>query len=328
MVVLKSIKSLSNILKKENPSRVVLITTDFLAEKLSWAVSEIKSLAQAEIILVPNGESAKDWASVDSLIKNFIKAKVSRNSMVIVLGGGATTDMAGFACSIFLRGVPYINIPTTLMGQVDAALGGKTAINFSGYKNQIGTFYDPVAVIIDSRFIKGLSRDQMIDGLAEIIKEGLVKDKSILEMIRSHSIDELKNSSVIEKIINKSIKVKQYFVKKDLKDKDVRQILNFGHTVGHALELKYNLSHGKAVLIGMVEELKIGEKIKITSPEARKYLETIYEKLGIMAEIKNYKIDSEAIKHDKKVLKSEINFPVVIKPGKAKLIKISLDKII
>ena len=325
-----SLKSLKAILEEKKPSKIVLVSSGYLISKLDWAILELKELISSDIkiIQVPDGEESKEWDPLRDLLNDFAGNGLDRKSLVIALGGGSITDLVGFASSIYLRGINYVNIPTTLLAQVDSAVGGKTAINFLGYKNQIGSFYDPIAIIIDSRFLKTLNEEQIIDGLAEIIKAGLIKDPTILEIIKSHNLPELREKPIIEELISKSVRVKEYFVGKDPRDKSIRQILNFGHTVAHALELKYGLSHGEAVLIGMMEELKIGEGLGETDLGVRSCLKELLKGLNIALDKKQLKIDWESILHDKKITGDEINLPVVKRLGEAKLIKVNLNKFV
>lgn len=327
MRIYYSLESIEEILRNMRPSKVVIVSSRYLISNCNWAIPKIKNISpvKVEFILIPDGETAKEWKILENLLKEFIKAGLDRKSLVVVLGGGSVSDLVGFASSIYQRGIRYINIPTTLLAQADSSIGGKTAVNFLGYKNQIGSFYDPAAVIIDTRFLKTLKRRQVIDGLAEIIKSGLVRDPRILEIIKSHSFKIIKKS-IIKEIILRSIRIKQYFIKKDPGDKNIRQVLNFGHTIGHAVELKYGLSHGEAILIGMIEELKIAEKLKKTKPDVRISLEKILKNLDI--DLKQLKPDWKYILHDKKNMGDEINLPIIKKIGDTKLIKIKLNKLI
>src|ERR1035437_1659532 len=258
MPVTLSLKSIHKILKVQKPSKVCLVTSKKLSKKLNWAIKEI-GIKKPNIIFIPDGEKAKDWKELEKLLSKFIKINLDRKSIVIALGGGTVGDIVGFASSIYLRGIRYIQVPTTLLSQVDSAHGGKTGINFLKYKNQIGSFYLPIATIIDTRLIKSLSKEQIVDGLGEIIKAGLIKDVSILNILNKYNIKTLVKSKGLSKIIDKSIKVKEFFVGNDFKDNKLRQILNVGHTFGHAIELKYKISHGRAVIIGMVKELAFTE---------------------------------------------------------------------
>lgn len=330
MKIYYSLESIKTVLRDIKPSKIALVSSNYLIKNCQWAISKIIKMSpiKIELIRIPNGEMAKDWEVLEKVLNEFIRAGLDRKSLTIALGGGSVTDLVGFASSIYQRGIRYINIPTTLLAQVDSSIGGKTAINFLGYKNQIGSFYNPVAVIIDSHFLETLKKEQIIDGFAEIIKAGLIKDPRILEIIKSHNLPELREKHIIEELISKSIKVKEYFIGKDPRDKSIRQILNFGHTVAHALELKYGLSHGEAVLIGMMEELKIGEGLEETSPRVRSYLKELLKGLNITLDKKQLEIDWESILHDKKITGGEINLPVVKKTGEAKLIKVNLNKFI
>lgn len=326
MKIYYSLESIKEVLKETNSSKIVLVSSNYLISNCQWAISEIIKMSPLEIkiVRIPNGEKAKEWTVLEKLLKEFVKAGLDRKSLVVALGGGSVTDLVGFAASIYQRGVRYINIPTTLLAQVDGSIGSKTAINFLNCKNQIGSLHNPIAVIMDNRFLKTLKRDQIIDGLGEIIKAGFIKDPKILKLIEAHNI-KIIDSPSIKELISRSIKVKQYFVEKDPQDNGVRQLLNFGHTVGHALELKYGLSHGEAVLIGMVEELKIAEKLKETKTEVRYFLEKLLNNLGI--ELKQLKIDWKYILRDKKIVGNEIDFPIIKKIGESKIIKIKVDKL-
>ena len=327
MEVYYSLESIKAVLKDIKPSKIVLVSSNYLISNCQWAISKLIKISPSKIklIRIPNGEIAKEWEVLGKLLHEFIKTGLDRKSLVIALGGGSVTDLVGFASSIYLRGISYINIPTTLLAQVDSSIGGKTVINFLGYKNQIGSFYNPTAVIIDSRFLKTLRKEQIIDGFAEIIKVGLIKDPRILEIIKSYNV-KISQSPLVKELIFRSIKVKQYFIKRDPKDKNIRQILNFGHTVAHALELKYGLSHGEAVLNGMIEELKIAEKLRETKPEVRFFLEKLFNDLDI--KVKQLRPDWKYILRDKKIIGDEINLPVVKKIGEAKIIKIKIDRLI
>lgn len=320
-----SLKSIHKIFKKQKPSKVCLVTSEILSKKLNWAVRNI-GIKKSNIILIPDGEKAKEWSELEKLFKKFSKLNLDRKSLVIALGGGTVGDTVGFASSIYLRGIRYIQIPTTLLAQVDSAHGGKTGINFLGYKNQIGSFYLPIAIIADMRFIHSLSKEQIIDGLGEIIKYGLIKDISIISLLKKYNLKTLMKSKDLEKIIQKSIRVKEYFINKDLKDRNIRQILNVGHTIGHAIELKYKISHGRGVIYGMLQELALSEKLGLTKLSVRRNLMKILKSLGIVLN-QNMKGDFKTIIHDKKIVGNNIVFPVIISEGKCKLINMDLKNL-
>lgn len=320
--ILYSLKSIHEIINGNKPSKICVVTSEKLVKKLGWAIKEI-GIPKSNIILLPDGEKAKEWNELEKLLREFSDLNLDRNSIVVALGGGSIGDIAGFTASIYLRGIKYIQVPTTLLAQVDSAHGGKTGINFLGYKNQIGTFQLPLAIVVDKRFPVSLSEEQIIDGLGEIIKAGLIKDRAILTLLKKHTISNLVQSSDFSMIIKKSIAVKNYFTEKDFRDNTSRQILNVGHTIGHAIELKYKISHGKAVIIGMVQELKIAESLKLTSSSVRTNLESLLSQLGIKLDM-NMKADWKTIIHDKKVSGSTIDFPVIMNEGRVKLVKLDL----
>lgn len=323
--ILHSLNNLNALLKKEKSSEVFIVTSLILAKRLSWAIKEI-NIPQRNIFFLPNSEAAKDWNEIQKLLKKFSEKGLDRNAIVVALGGGSVGDATGFACSIYLRGIRYIQLPTTLLAQVDSAHGGKTGINFLSYKNQIGSFYQPIAIIIDTRFLKSLSNDQIIDGLGEIIKAGLIKDATILDLLKKQTVPSLLTGRSLQDIIRKSIEVKKYYINKDPNDHGLRQILNFGHTIGHALELKYKISHGKSVIMGMLAELSIGESLKITPIAIKKDLMKLLSSMGIDVEFA-LKPDWKTILHDKKINANSIALPIIEKEGRAKLLRLSLDKI-
>jgi len=320
--ILFSLKSINKILKQNEPSKICIVTSKNLAKKLAWAIKKI-DVKKSDIIFLPDGERAKDWQELEKLLKKFSGLNLDRNSVVIALGGGTIGDITGFASSIYLRGIRYIQVPTTLLAQVDSGHGGKTGINFLGYKNQVGSFYLPIATIIDTKFIASLPKAQVINGLGEIIKAGLIKDPSILSLLKKHHLDTLTKSPNLLKIIGKSIAVKKYFVGQDFKDTKNRQRLNFGHTFGHALELKYNISHGQAIIMGMLQELSCTEALKLTPLSVRKSLLTLLKNLGLKIDT-TMKPDWKTMLHDKKITGNKIMFPVIESLGKAKLISLDL----
>ena len=333
--VLYHIEDLKNILKREKPSNVYLVTSNNIAKKLKWVfpvlaqagVFSVAGASKANIIYVPDGESAKTWNSLRDLLVRFSLLGLDRSSIVVVLGGGTTGDLVGFACSVYMRGIRYIQIPTTLVAQVDSAHGAKTGIDFLSHKNQIGSIYEPLSIIVDERVLKTLTKPQIIDGLGEIIKCGLIKDSSILELLKGETVDTLLKSAKLPSIIKKTIAVKDFYTSGDMTDKADRQMLNFGHTIGHAIELANNFSHGYAVLIGMLLELDFTNDLGITDEFVGSRIICLFNDLGIDL-VDELKIDSKSIVHDKKINGDTIMLPVVLKEGDSKLIKIKTSELV
>ncbi len=323
---LYSLNSLNKILKKKKPSQVCIVTSKSIERKLRWAISEI-NFPNKKVLLIPDGETIKDWGEIEKILTQFIGLNLDRKSIVVAMGGGTIGDAIGFACSIYLRGIGYINLPTTLLAQVDSSHGGKTAINFLNYKNIVGTFYPTIATVIDLRFLKTLKKEHIMDGLGEIIKAGFIKDPDILKLLRKETLESLIKSKKLKTIIKKSIAVKKFYETRDPFDRGLRQILNVGHTIGHAVELNNDLSHGRAVLIGMLKEFEICENLGLISPSVKSILIELLNNLGIILE-KNAKINRAAILRDKKVTGNYLTLPVVEKVGTAKLLKINLSDIL
>ena len=239
---------------------------------LEYLLTSFQELERAEIILLPVGEENKVMEVCFQVWKAFTEYGFSRKDLVINLGGGVVTDMGGFIASIFKRGMKFINIPTTLLGMVDAAIGGKTGIDLDHYKNQLGTFCHPEKIYIDTKLLQSLPAEEIFNGYAEMLKHALIRDKKLWDEIKMiHSEEEL----IGEEVIHASVKIKTDIIDLDPKEGGLRKILNFGHTIGHALESyfldKSPISHGHAVALGMCAEAFISWKQNRISKE--EYLE-------------------------------------------------------
>ncbi len=267
--------------------------------------------------VLPAGEPSKSPESLLLLYDGFHQAGLSRTDLVIALGGGVIGDLAGFAAATYLRGVPLIQVPTTLLAQVDSAIGGKTGIDLPAGKNLAGAFYQPKAVVMDPGLLRTLSRRRMAEGMAEVIKYGLIGDLPLLEQIEQRTYD-------LEWILERCVRIKTTVVSRDEKDSGERMILNFGHTVGHAVEqaTQYKIfTHGEAVAIGMAAASAIGERLGQTeagtAARVRRIL-TDYQ-LPVSADL-DVKDLIGAIRSDKKRLGGRIYFVLLRRPGDAFLL--------
>lgn len=247
-------------------SSVVLITDSNVYRYYKNFIHKLTELTPHILVyIIPAGESSKSRSMKEKLEDELLNAGVDRNSSIVALGGGTVTDLAGFIASTYLRGISLYLLPTSLLAMVDACIGGKTAINTAVGKNLVGTFYFPNAIYIDITFLQTLPSQELISGLAEIIKYGCIYDASLFELLENteskHSIDFLMT------IIDRSLMIKQEIVKRDVYNKEFRHILNFGHTLGHGIELceKYTLSHGQAVALGMLGEAYLSHRMRILS---------------------------------------------------------------
>ncbi len=276
-------------------------------------------------VLIPAGENNKKLESVGKIWQFLSDNGGDRKSLLINIGGGMLTDLAGFAATTFKRGIDFLNVPTTLLSQVDASVGGKTGINFNGLKNEIGTFKEPVAVIINTDFLKTIDRENFISGFAEMIKHGLIYSPKHLAELQDFDIENI-DYDLLQEIIQHSVNVKEYFVSNDPTEKNIRKALNFGHTAGHAFEslaMSQNrpILHGYAVAYGMILELYLSVK-KCNFPE-QDFTELTHWLLKIYGkfEIKDNDFDVlyELMTHDKKNEAGRINFTLISKIGQIEI---------
>lgn len=272
-------------------------------------------------VVIPAGENNKKIESVARIWEFLSKNGGDRKSLLINIGGGMLTDLAGFAATTFKRGIDFLNVPTTLLSQVDASVGGKTGINFSGFKNEIGTFKEPVAVIINTDFLKTIDKENFISGFAEMIKHGLIFNPEHLKELEEFDIENI-DYDYLQKIIGDSVNVKEYFVSNDPTEKNIRKALNFGHTIGHAFEsyaMQQNrpIQHGHAVAYGMIAELFLSVK-KCSFPQSdfeklTNWLINLYGKFEITTS--DFDALFELMTHDKKNEAGKINFTLLSEIG-------------
>lgn len=244
----------------EGRKKVVLITTETLRSKISLT----GELSNIDVIEIPEGESGKSASIIEKVWNKLGELDVERKSLIIGLGGGAVTDLAGFAAATWLRGIDWVAVPTTIAGMVDAAIGGKTGINSPSGKNLIGAFHSPLAVLIDLSWSKTLSDRDFSAGLAEVIKCGFIKDPEILKLLSGRTVKDLRSDDyLLEELIERSAAVKAEIVSADFKESELREILNYGHTLGHAIEIdsNYQIRHGEAVAIGMVFVAELAQEV-------------------------------------------------------------------
>ncbi|MBA7506795.1 3-dehydroquinate synthase [subsurface metagenome] len=262
---------------------------------------------------VPDGEEQKSLEVAGRLYNELTNSYAERTTPILALGGGVIGDLAGFVAATYLRGVPLIQIPTTLLAQVDSSIGGKVAIDHGQLKNKIGAFYQPKLVITDIATLKTLDTKTLIDGLAEVIKYAVIRDKELLTYIEGN-LDKIKSldDRALEEIVFRSAKIKAEIVEKDEKDLGLRAILNYGHTVGHAIESAsdFKVEHGKAVAIGMLAAAKISNRMGILDKNELLRLKSLIERAGLPTKLPNLEIKEiiQTIKHDKKILRGKLRF--------------------
>lgn len=282
-------------------------------------------------IVVPPGEKSKSIAMTEFLYGKFLDFKISRSDLIIAFGGGVVGDLVGFAASTFLRGVPYIQIPTTLLAQIDSSVGGKVAVNLPNGKNLIGTFYHPEAVYIDPALLTTLPIRVLRDGIAEVIKYSAISKTTLFDDLRRYH-DEQELLENIQGVIATCCQIKQTFVEKDEKDTGLRMTLNFGHTIGHAIENYFNYetyTHGEGVAIGMARITTRSEALGITKPGTAEALINLIEKFGLPTAVPDYNHQAllEAMTLDKKNSTNGLHLILLTDMGKSLIQTIKPDEI-
>ena len=315
------ITQISNILKSNNISfEKTLIIVDSKLPKKKLSILKKKISSKKKIILFFNAnEKNKSLKSVNLILNKLFNLNFNKNDCIISLGGGITGDVSGFAASIYKRGLKFINIPSTLLSQVDSSVGGKTAINVEQGKNLIGSFYNPNFVLISSGFLKTLSKEEYESGLGEVLKYAFIGNKKLKNIIEKNSEKIVqRNEETLQLIIEESIKTKSKIVTKDERENGIRAILNFGHTFGHAIEAYndyQNITHGAAITLGMI----IAAKVSLFEGHIKEYqldnIINMIESLGLITDHKKYKYShlKKYIRSDKKIMDGKLNLILIDK---------------
>ncbi len=308
------------------PVGKIFLLTEEVPEKLCLPLIErIVNKYQIRKIVIKGGESNKSIRSVEQVWEVLSKFGADRKSLLINIGGGMLTDLGGFAASTFKRGMAFVNIPTTLLAQVDASLGGKTGINFNGLKNEIGVFNEPDAVIINTGFLKTIDQENFLSGFAEMIKHGFIKSPEHWQELQQYNLDSI-DYDALQEIIAHSVAVKDWHVQNDLTEKNIRKALNFGHTVGHAFESfalhkGQPILHGHAVVYGMIVELFLSAQAcgfnENELNSISNWLLQKYSKFEITEA--DYEALYELMTHDKKNEGNRINFTLISKIGQVEI---------
>ncbi len=298
-----------------NLNRRVLVVTDSGVPK-EYAEAVASGAKNATVLTIKEGEQSKNIEVYAEILKTLVENGFTRTDCVVAVGGGVVGDLSGFAAASFMRGIDFYNIPTTVLSQVDSSIGGKTAIDFMGLKNIVGAFYPPKKVLIDPETLKTLPARQIANGLSEAVKMAATNDSELFELFEKE--DALEN---IDKIIEKALYIKKSVVEEDEREAGLRKVLNFGHTLAHALESVNSLSnyyHGECVAVGM---------LAMCSENARKRLKSVLEKLDLPTEISADADEIiEASRHDKKAAGDDITIVYVSEIGQFELKKIPFSE--
>lgn len=322
-----SLRFIEREIERLEPFKVGVVTNTTVGRL--WLSKLEEYIRPNEVFYIGDGERFKNISTVVKLWRKLIYANFTRKSLLIGYGGGVVGDIAGFVASTFMRGMMFAQIPTTLLAQVDASIGGKTGINFYG-KNLIGTFYQPLFIMIDIDFLTTLPMKEFLNGMAEVIKYGVIYDKSFFSYIRGNveRIKERDKSCLLE-LVKRSVEIKVKIVEEDERESGLRRILNFGHTIGHGIEKvsNYRIKHGFAVSIGMILECKLAEALTgFSETEAVKHL---LESFGLPTHT-HFKLTDivKAMICDKKAWYGKLAFALPKEIGRVEIVEVDANDVL
>jgi 3-dehydroquinate synthase len=325
--ILNELPSIIN--SNRQPSKIAVITNRVLAQKYGEPVTDILNAAgiDSKCIVMRAGETNKNLATVCRMYENFAEMGLDRRSAVVAVGGGVVCDVAGFVAATYLRGLDLYQVPTSLLAQVDASIGGKNGVDLPQGKNLVGSFYQPKAVLVDIGVLRSLPVREMRCGLAEVVKHGIIRDEAYFKYVRSRgSMLTGRNDEEMSKVVRRSVEIKAEIVELDERENGLRAILNFGHTIGHALEVVTDykaLRHGEAVAIGMITECMIAEKLGICNAGVSGELVNTLVGLRLPVQMDSTLSPEaivEAMEFDKKTIAGKLCMALPVSIGSAKII--------
>lgn len=285
---------------------------------------ELKMLGEVKTILIPPGEKQKTLQTVGKLYQAFVRHRVDRKTPILALGGGVLGDLTGFAAATFLRGVPFVQIPTSLVAQVDSSVGGKTGVDLPVGKNLVGAFYQPHLVYIDPQFLKTLPPRELLCGFAEVIKYGAIQSASLFSTLEKSAEDFFKlEEKILEKVIRGCVTIKARIVQADEREVlGLRSLLNFGHTLGHAIETLSGYrrwNHGEAVAIGMVFASRLSSELGFLDDQSARRIADLIARVGLPTAIPRYPVKDflKVMSLDKKMMAGKIRYVLLRKIGEA-----------
>lgn len=330
IVISESFDSLLDELNKLNIKnrRVCIISEDNVAMHYLPMISTILegNCTKLETFVFPEGEKSKNLDTVKQIYEKLIESKFDRSDLLIALGGGVVGDTTGYAAATYLRGIDFVQIPTSLLAQVDSSIGGKTGVDFDSYKNMVGAFHQPKLVYINVTTLLTLSDRQFNSGLGEIIKHGLIKDASYFQWIMDNKAGIMvRNNDILLEMIERSCNIKRMVVENDPKEKGERALLNFGHTFGHAIEklMNFELLHGECVAIGCILASHLSQKKGNLNNNDIQQIEELFHFFNFPSYPKQLDIDRiiDVTKSDKKMEAGSIKFILLKNIGEAFITK-------
>ena len=306
--------------------KVFVISEENVWQLLGAKLTDALSGVAHEALFLPGGEGNKRLAPVEAVAEQMVERGADRTSVVIAFGGGIVNDMAGFLAAIFMRGIPALQIPTTLLAQVDAAIGGKTGVNLVSGKNLIGSFHQPEAVLIDPSLLETLSDREYRAGLYEIIKAGIIRDPELFAFLRNSSEQVLsRENAAVDRIVEDSVRIKAEVVSADEREGDLRRILNFGHTFGHALEAETHYQrflHGEAVAWGMRVAARLAQMTTHLSMEDLVEIMYVLDLYGPIPPLDGIDAGNlfRRLVHDKKTVQGKVHFVLPVRIGEVTVV--------
>jgi 3-dehydroquinate synthase len=307
--------------------KVFVITTRDVWQHHSSRLAQGLARRSHEILFFPGGEECKRLSSVETLAEEMVRRGADRASLVIAFGGGVVNDVGGFVAAVFMRGVPVLQIPTTLLAQVDAAIGGKTGVDLVAGKNLVGAFHQPVAVLIDPDVLSTLPEREYRAGLFEVVKYGVIRNPEMFQILTDRCADVLaRKPEIVEKLIAESVRIKAEVVSADERESNIRVILNFGHTAGHALEAETGYSrflHGEAVAFGMRAAVYLAERTGHLSAEDSVDILNTIDLYGPIPSLDGVSADAIARRAliDKKTIKGQVRWVLPERIGEVKVVQ-------
>jgi 3-dehydroquinate synthase len=316
-------ESYKNVEKYLPSSPVVIIADSNVYDNYHEAFPKVRT------IKIDTSEKMKNLDTVSYIINELVEMEADRSLFLLGIGGGILCDIAGFVASIYMRGISFGFVSSTLLSQVDASVGGKNGVNFRGYKNIVGVFNQPDFVICDPDILKTLPKEELLNGCAEIIKHGAIADKNLFEYLEDNYQGILSmDRDVIERVVYDSVVIKSDVVNRDEKEKGERRKLNFGHTIGHAVEKVTGVSHGKAIGLGIVAAAKLSETKALLSAEDKIRIISLLQNVGLSVEMKTDKEKVlDAMKRDKKREGDHIHFVLLNGIGRAVIENITIKEL-
>ncbi len=312
--------------KHINSKKIALITNEQIADLYLSEISQTLNAFDLKILVLPEGETEKNLETVGKAVEFLSDNGIDRDSSIIAFGGGVIGDITGFVASSYMRGIKFLQVPTTLLAQVDSSVGGKTGVNINTGKNLIGSFYQPIAVIADTRYLNSLEPNRLSEGLAEVIKYGLIRDEDFFKWLSKNTSRILAlEPEVMTHLIERCCQIKAEIVSEDEREGSIRAILNYGHTFGHAIESLTDYSvytHGEAVSIGMVMAASMAERMGMLSQDDKTDITRLLESVNLPTKKPDLNSNDflESMKRDKKVQDGEIRLILLESIGRAAII--------